>query len=111
MQHVDRMLEPNRVDVSVSVPVMVLYDLDNASSAEAPQDLCARRPFGTPHIIPHTVSGSRASPTHGIHFMGVACGSDSARRAERLIFCSSKSASAFFANCPPGCATRPRVRR
>src|SRR3954463_8998850 len=68
-------------------------------------------PVSTPHIIPHTVWGSRASPTPGIHFMGIACGSDSAPRAEQLIFCSSRSASAFFASCPPGCATRPPARR
>src|SRR3954469_21789874 len=68
-------------------------------------------PVGTPHIIPHTVWGSRASPTPGIRCMAGACGSDSALRAEQLIFCSSRSASAFFARCPPGCATRPPARR
>src|SRR4051795_5389796 len=48
-------------------------------------------PVSTPHIIPHTVWGSRTSPTPGIRCMAGACGSDSTLRAEQLIFCSSRS--------------------
>src|SRR3954471_12623160 len=59
MQHVDRMLEPDRVDASISVPLEVLYDLDTVTSAEALQDFGARRPLallgqvkGMPHVLP-----------------------------------------------------------